>query len=220
MTEQQQEGLQTLQQQQQQELTELQDVLAKAEDIPKKIDRLAAAGDVPFREVRHKINDLLNNIGLGFSEEELRKRERKQRENPFMKAMLAGVGIASDVEFLGFELKDLWEDRTAIDSLASDSKELRQVTEATLRGARDSKNFAAAIGQLDYIEEIIRHKYSNAMRLARDDPSSLKEGLDLTDDLFRDLNRIAVDRQIMQRAQITGDASELNARLAYTELEE
>lgn len=208
-------ALQELQARQGQRLEQLQRVLAVAEDIPSKMDRLAAAGLIPIKIGRRIVNDMMSSVGLGLSEQELEKTEQEALENPFTKRFLAGVGTVTDIEILGVELKDFYEDRTAIDSLVSDAKQLRETAEATLRGARDSRNYAQAIAQLTYIQELTYHKYKNAMELAGEDPSSRKESLDLTDDLFRDMNRLEVDRQILERLMVTGDPVMLDRRLSY-----
>jgi len=211
--------LEELQTTQQQELEQLRAGIDAAMELKPRFDRLAASGAVPFEQAQRVINKGLKAVGLGLSDETLKKRQKASLKNPMFKILTGGVGVVGDIELFGFKLSDLYDDSDTIDGLISEAKTLREMSEATLKGARDSKNYAEGARAYESIEGAIRNKYAIAMRLQRDDPTSRRTGLNAADDLTRDLNRAIRDRQILERAIITGDPTELDSRIADIELE-
>jgi len=81
----------------------------------------------------------------------------------------------------------------------------RQINIDVTKGA----NLDEAIDRNIMLEENIRGKYDSAILALRQSPGDIIEGLEITDDLVRALDKVTRNRQVLERYQITRDKGEL-----------
>ena len=193
-------------------------VEAVAAESSQEIDRLqnlARAGLIPFKTA-------INFAGKGLGFEITEETTEQIAVAPVLGDIFAAVGFATTagVTIGGVKISaaTLFGRQSEISALKTDTSDLREISEATLRSARDSQDYASAIIIYETIIESNRFKHANMQDLLRENPNSVAAGVSDAASMLRDQNRLIGDLGILQRAEITGDPSELNRRVIAIEL--
>lgn len=203
---------------QEQEMTEseaLRQKLITGGEALDRIDRLTRAG---YLTSGAALDLALKAIGFDVLGDIPAKAKRAQTETGIMTKLLFNpsatiVGTIATTDIYGFSLASLFGFRDEMNALTSDASQNRETTEATLRGVREGGNVQQGISLIETLQQAAEFKYANAMELMERDPDSVADGLSLADDMVRDINRLVVDKFILERYAITGDPSELNRRV-------
>lgn len=122
------------------------------------------------------------------------------------------LGKLVSQEIAGFSISEIFSKsnsgniKNSKDSAKAMVTESNKITRAATSKGADVQQ---AIKSATILEEGIRSRYEDALNSLRSAPKEVAEGLDLIDDMSRDL-RIAVEnKHMLQRYQLTGDPSEI-----------
>lgn len=101
-------------------------------------------------------------------------------------------------------------ERTVI-NLQEDASDLVGSSRILLTAVRDGADANLMIKRMLELEAAIRQRYADAIRIIETNPDSIREGLDLIEDLIYDLTIIQERRFIMERYRLTRNPNELIA---------
>ncbi|MFA5037482.1 MAG: hypothetical protein WC479_09950 [Candidatus Izemoplasmatales bacterium] len=123
----------------------------------------------------------------------------------------AARGVLATTGIAGFSLSTLFNPASGnikqlqgdISNNVSESKRITSV--AISKGA----NLQQAIDSLNILEQSTRFKYNAAQVSLRESPKDVREGLDLQDEMSRNLRMLVENRQLLERYALTGDPNEV-----------
>jgi hypothetical protein len=143
-----------------------------------------------------------SNIGLGS--------DVGQPNDAIDRAVFAAIGVVSTTGIAGVSISTLFSPASGnVKNLQGDINEnVVESTRITRAALSKGANLQQAISSTKKLEDSIRFKYAAAEQSLKESPKDIREGLDLADDMSRDL-RIAVEnRQVLERYALTGDPTE------------
>jgi hypothetical protein len=123
----------------------------------------------------------------------------------------AARGVLATTGIAGFSLSTLFNPASGnikqlqgdISNNVAESKRITSV--AISKGA----NLQQAIDSLNLLEQSTRFKYNAAQVSLRESPKDVREGLDLQDEMSRNLRMLVENRQLLERYALTGDPNEV-----------
>ena len=186
---------------QKQELQEI-DLLKQNQEQPKtQLERNAAAGLAFVGSIESNLG-IKNPIGA-------------DSVNPqafgISKQVAGAIGVLSTTGIAGISLSTLFSPssenikNTQGDIQKNVAESTRILRAATSRGA----NIQQALKSQQLLEDSIRLKYIGAQQQLRISPKDIRGGLDLLDDMSRDLRIVVENRQALERFSLTGDPTEV-----------
>ncbi len=175
-------------------------VTMQPEVLKSQADRNAAAGVASY-------NAFLENFGLS---KNVDPSKAVKGMNPFAKTLFGGIGLATATSIAGVSVSTLFSARQRnIDNLLSDVKQQKGELKDTARFATSKgADLGSAIAHVSLLEDSIRFKYNEAMMGLRANPRDIQSGLDMVEDMSRDLNYAKLTREALERFQLTGDPRE------------
>jgi hypothetical protein len=126
-------------------------------------------------------------------------------------AINAAIGVVATTSLFGISLSTLFNPASGnIKQLQGDitnnvAESKRITTAAISKGA----NLQQALDSLIKLEESTRFKYNAAQVSLRESPKDVREGLDLQDEMSRNLRIMTENRQLLERYALTGDPKEV-----------
>ena len=197
---------QELQKKQSQEIAQL-DALKNFEPQADALTRMARAGLVPIAGAANIIGKGLRSLGIPFKEQSVKRTEEALPGPAKLPAAVVGKAVNINVPLVG-SIADVFysTNRKNIGILQADAKDnlgegARIFREAISQGG----DVQQTINRLQKLEEGMRLKYSDAEKSLGASPEDLANGLDLYDDMSRDISVITSYRHILERYAITGD---------------
>jgi hypothetical protein len=124
------------------------------------------------------------------------------------------IGVIATTSIAGISLSTLFNPASGnIKNLQGDiSDNVAEARRITMAATSKGANVQQAIQSLNLLEESTRFKYNAAEKSLSESPKDVREGLDLVDEMSRNLRSIVENRQALERYALTGDA---NAVLSY-----
>jgi hypothetical protein len=220
-----QQGEQQLSQLEQQQILENQrlEKLRNTEQQASTIERLQQSGALLFGDILGAFPFTPTDLGQNF-----RGGVETVQENPSsgflglteklaLKATEV-LGRIGNIQVFDFSLSQLSLGNVAssnIRNLTSDANKIvgesnKVLTMSLTRSDnRPPANLQQGIEMQKKLEAEARARYASAIQSLRESPKDVAEGLDLTDEMVASLNTIMMNRQMMERFQVTRDPTEI-----------
>jgi len=130
---------------------------------------------------------------------------------PGGKTAMGALGFIATTNIAGISLSSLFNPASAnIQNLQSDvSKNVAESTRIARAAGSKGADINQAIQSITKLEESTRFKYNAAAISLRESPKDVREGLDLQDDMSRDLRVIIENKQALERFRLTGDINQV-----------
>ena len=203
----QEEGLAKIQIQQEAELAKQQELIGLQPQADF-LTRLSQAGLIAPTAAG---NYIAKQIGRIIGIEVGQKTPEELAQTTTGKILGAPVGFLTTFGVKGISLSTLFSGYSKnIDNLQKDSGALRESSAEILSDVISRKGGVdEGIDATARIETAILLRYADAQDSLRKSPQDIRDGLDLTDSIFKDLNRVTRRRQALERYAITNDPTEI-----------
>jgi hypothetical protein len=131
------------------------------------------------------------------------------------------IGIIATTGIAGVSLSTLFSPASGnIKQLQGDiSNNVAESTRIARAATSKGANVKQAIKSLVALEESTRFKYNAAKQSLRESPKDVREGLDLQDEMSRNLRVMVENRQALERYAVTGDPKEVLLDLGTEEFQ-
>lgn len=128
-------------------------------------------------------------------------------------AINAAVGVVATTNIAGVSLSSLFNPASGnIKQLQGDiSDNVAESTRIMRAAGSKGADIQQAINSIRLLEDSTRFKYNAAEASLRESPKDVREGLDLVDEMSRNLRVITENRQALERYALTGNQKEVLA---------